>query len=463
MSGAAEVVLVVDDEPVMRTYLERAIQRLGYEVVLARDAEEALARFAPRRFAMVLSDLRMPGSSGFELLDQLTAADPVTPVVIMTAFGSIDLAVEAVHRGATDFITKPVDLKHLELVLRRTLDRRAADEELERLRPHADAREGLGELVGRSLPMKQVYALIDKVAGRDLTVLILGETGTGKELCARAIHEKSQRAQERFQVVNCAGLQETLLESELFGHEKGAFTGADKRKLGHFEVADGGTLFLDEVGESPPSVQAKLLRAIQEKEIVRVGGTDPIKVDVRILAATNRDLEAEVKAGRFREDLFYRLSAFPLHLAPLRERIEDVPLLIDTFLARDGGLKELGVESALLLERYSWPGNVRQLENVIARAAVLAGDGPIELEHLPPELTAASASAASDGLAPDDTGFLDLPLRAARERFERKYLERLLRRCGGNVSETARRAGMGRASLHEKINKLGLDPDSFRS
>ncbi|MCW8139600.1 MAG: sigma-54-dependent Fis family transcriptional regulator [Planctomycetota bacterium] len=254
-------VLAVDDEQVMRSLLEKALPRWGYDVTLVGDAEEAVERFAPRRFDVVLTDLRLPGRSGLELLDQLKQLDPATPVVVMTAFGSIATAVDAVRRGAADFVTKPLELSYLELALRRTLDQKRATEELERLRPHADEREGLGGLVGRSLPMKQVYSLIDKVGPTQLTVLVLGESGTGKELCARAIHAASPRAGERFQAVNCAAFSETLLESELFGHERGAFTGADKRKQGHFEVAQGGTLFLDEIAESPPSVQAKLLRA----------------------------------------------------------------------------------------------------------------------------------------------------------------------------------------------------------
>ncbi|RMG14818.1 MAG: sigma-54-dependent Fis family transcriptional regulator [Planctomycetota bacterium] len=452
-------VLVVDDEAIMRTFLKKALRKLGYEVKLAASVDEALSLFAPRAFSLVLTDLRMPERSGLELLDSLRAQDPTTPVVIMTAFGTVERAVEAMRRGAANFVTKPIDVGHLELVLERTLRERKQDEELTRLRPHADERDRLGGLIGQSLAMKQVYQLIDRVAATELTVLIRGETGTGKELCARAIHEQSARRSERFQVVNCAAIQESLLESELFGHEKGAFTGADRLRIGHFEAAQGGTLFLDEVGEAPLSVQAKLLRALQEREVVRVGGTDPIPVNVRVLAATHRDLEAEVAAGRFREDLYYRLAAFPLHLPPLRERPDDVPLLAEHFL-ETAGSPPLDLEASLALARYDWPGNVRQLRNVIARAAVLAGEGPVRLDHLPPELL------RSVGEAPDPSGgaqgLLDLPLREARARFERLYVEHQLRQCAGNVSEAARRAGVGRASLHDKINKLGVDPSRFR-
>ena len=468
-------VLVVEDEEVMRTLLEKALKRWHHEPELVGSAEEALRRFRPGQWDLVLSDMRMPGASGLDLLGHLRELEPSLPVVIMTAFASIQTAVEAVQRGAADFLTKPIELSYLQLVVERTLEKSRTTREIEQLRPLADERENLGELVGRSLPMKRVYALIDKVAPEDLTVLILGETGTGKELCARAIHHASRRAGKRFQVVNCAAFQDSLLESELFGHEKGSFTGADKRRIGHFEVAQGGTLFLDEVAEAPPAVQAKLLRAIQEREVVRVGGTDPIRVDVRILAATNKDLREEVKAGRFREDLYWRLAAFDITLPPLRDRAEDIPLLVERFLANEGRAdQEVSPEALRLLSRAPWPGNVRQLQHAIARAAVLAGDGRIEVEQLqdlvpPPEAPAGTAATGSGrlpalapgaGIALDDA--LLLPLREAREHFDRLYLEQLLRRCGGNVSEAARRAGLGRASLHEKINKLGLDPDQFR-
>ena len=461
-------VLVVDDEQVMRTFLSKALTKLGYQVDLASNAEEALERFAPRVYQLVLSDLRMPGISGLELLERLTELDPRLAVVIMTAFGTIESAVEAVQRGAADFVTKPIELAHLKLVLERALERARTSDELERLRPHADQREQLGLLVGRSLPMKRVYSLIDKVAPRDITVLILGETGTGKSLCAKALHQLSARSQGRFQTVDCTSLKDSLLESELFGHEKGSFTGAHERRLGHLEVAAGGTVFLDEIGDAPLSVQAKLLRALQEREIVRVGGTDPIKIDVRVVAATNRDLEAMVKEGTFRQDLFYRLSSFPIEIAPLRRRVEDISLLVEHALA-DAGVPqlELAPEAALALETCAWPGNVRQLQNVIMRASVLAGAGPIELEHLEdvlPELAPAGGSPAegAERAPPLSPEVLDLPLRAARERFERFYLERALRICHGNVSESARRVGLGRASLHDKLNRLGIDPGRFR-
>ncbi len=464
-------VLVVEDEQVMQSLLDRALRKWKHEPVLVGDAEAALAAFLPGRFDVVLTDIRLPGRSGLELLDLLVAQDPETPVVVMTAFGSIATAVDAVRRGAADFVTKPVDLGFLQLALERTLEKRRAGDELDRLRARADERDRLCGLVGGSIAMRQVYSLIDKVAPKPINVLVLGESGTGKELCARAIHELSPRAQGRFQPVNCAAFAEGLLESELFGHEKGSFTGADRRKLGHFEVAQGGTLFLDEVGEAPPSVQAKLLRALQEREIVRVGGTDPVKVDVRVVAATNRDLEELVRAGGFREDLYYRLASFPIRLAPLRERPDDVPLLAEHHLEALGHAgRAIGVGAMRALTAFRWPGNVRQLQNAVAFAAVLAGDGPIELEHLPPEVregpaarpTSEAPAGAGEG-AGLEARMLELPLREAREAFERVYLEQLLRRCRGNVSEAARRAGLGRPSLHEKIHRLGLDPDAFRS
>lgn len=464
-------ILVVDDEKVMRAFLERALKKLGYEVELAASAEEALERFVPRRYQLVLSDMRMPGISGLELLERLLERDPGASVVIMTAFGTIENAVEAVQRGAVDFVTKPIELSHLKLVLKRAVSDSQTKDELERLRPHADTREQLGLLVGRSLPMKRVYNLIDRVAPRDLTVLILGETGTGKSLCAKALHQFSKRSQGRFQTVDCTSLQETLLESELFGHEKGSFTGAHEQKRGHFEVASGGTIFLDEIGDAPLSVQPKLLRAIQDKVIVRVGGTDQIRVDVRVLAATNRNLEEMVAAGTFRQDLYFRLTTFPIELPPLRDRVDDLPLLVENLLL-DTGIPdlELAPEAALALESGKWPGNVRQLQNVITRASVLADDGLIEIEHLEgvlPELSQALAEAAPETgpgghSLPISPQVLDLPLREARRHFERFYLERTLRVTQGNVSEAARRVGMGRASLHDKLNKLGVDPATFR-
>ena len=464
-------ILVVDDEEVMRSLLDKALRRWGHEVSAVTGAEEALRAYRPGHYELVLTDLRMQGASGLDLIEQLHELEPALPVIMMTAYGSIQSAVEAVRRGAADFLTKPLELSYLQLVLERTLEKQRTTQEIEQLRPLADEREALGELVGRSLPMKRVYALIDKVAASELTVLIQGETGTGKELCARAIHQESPRAQRRFQVVNCAAFQASLLESELFGHEKGAFTGADKRRIGHFEAAAGGTLFLDEVGEAPLEVQAKLLRAIQEREVTRVGGTDPIRVDVRIVAATNKDLQAEVAAGRFREDLYWRLAAFPIRLPPLRERSEDIPLLVERFLAAAGRDEaDLTPEALRRLTRAAFPGNVRQLQQEVARAAVLAGDQPIGVEHLSEQVatTAGVSGALSRPGAPGaaaaglDEGLLALPLREARDQFERLYLEGLLRRCGGNVSEAARQAGLGRASLHEKINKLGIEPDRFR-
>ena len=455
-------ILLVDDEQVMRSFLEKALSRDGHEVVAAGTAEGAREAFAPRRFDLVLTDLKMPGDSGLDLLGDLRQRDPSTPVVIMTAFGSIETAVEAVKRGAADFLTKPLELPHLKLVVQRTLANRETQREVERLRPLADDRDRLGGMIGGSLPMKTVYSMIDKVAQHELTVLVTGETGTGKELCARAIHDQSPRAKQTFQVINCAGFQETLLESELFGHEKGAFTGADRRRIGHFEAASGGTLFLDEVGEASTNVQAKLLRAIQEKEITRVGGTQPIKVDVRIVAATNRDLEHEVEQGAFRQDLYYRLATFPLRMPPLRERLDDLPALVEHFL-EDYPEATVTPEASLALAKYTWPGNVRQLQHAMVRAAVLAEGAEIRLEHLP-ELPPGAHEDAQTGASLASAGqqFFGLPLKEARAEFERLYLERLLQKCAGNVSESARQAGVGRASLHEKINKLGLDPDRYR-
>ena len=453
-------ILVTEDECVMRGLLRKALSKWGHEATLVESAEEALKTFAPRRFDLVLTDLCMPGADGLSLLDEVRGQEPSLPVVIMTAFGSIKTAVEAVQRGANDFLAKPFDLSHLRLVIDRCLETRQQVAEIERLRPLADEREGLCDLVGSSLPMRQVYGLIDKVAPTDITVLVLGETGTGKELCASAIHAYSRRAGGRFQVVNCAAFQPTLLESELFGHEKGAFTGANQRKIGHFEAANGGTLFLDEIGEASPEVQAKLLRALQEHEITRVGGTTPIKIDVRVVAATNRDLEQAVNEKAFREDLYYRLSAFPIELPPLRDRPGDVLALAEHLLQTHGHRAGLSAEAELALDQYAWPGNVRQLQNVLQRAALLAGDAPVDLDHI--KLPNREAPRPEGSQVATDEGLFEMPLPEARDRFEWLYLRRLLQKHSGNVSATARSAGLSRAAMHEKLKRIGLEAREFR-
>ena len=459
-------ILIVDDEPVMGSSLAKHLAAWGHEPVLAATAAEARAAFRPGAFAAVLLDLRLPDGDGVSLLRVLREEDPDVPVLMMSAYGTVEAAVEAVKAGAVDFVTKPIQTAHLRHVLDRALESAAVRREVQELRRFADQRASFGDLIGASPAMREVYRLIEKVASTDASVLIQGESGTGKELVARAIHVASGRRQGRFIAVNCAAVPEGLIESEIFGHEKGAFTGAVGRKIGLLEQAGRGTFLLDEVSEASLAFQAKLLRVLQERTVVRVGGSEPVAVDARILAATHRDLAAEVRAGRFREDLFYRIHAVPLPLPPLRDRTEDIPLLAEHFLAataaREGKkAPELSTEAVVALLRHPWPGNVRELQHVLERARVLDADGRIGLEDLPEPFQAALAAAASRTSPPPDAGAIP-PLRVAREGFEKEYLVDLLRAHGGNVTEAARQARLGRASLHEKLKRHGIDPDNYR-
>lgn len=458
-------VLAVDDEQVMRAFLEKALTRFGHEVTTAASAEEALKAFEPRRFDVVLSDIRMPGASGLDLLERLTERDPQTPVVIMTAYGTITTAVEAVQRGAADFVTKPIELPHLKLVVERALAKRAKESELTELRPHVDEREQLGGLIGRSLAMKRVYQLIDKVAPRDLTVLILGETGTGKSLCAQAIHELSPRAANRLQIVNCSALQSTLLESELFGHVAGAFTGATSERQGVFEVADGGTLFIDEVGEMSLEIQKKFLRLLENGEFRRLGESRVRRADVRVVAATNRVLSEAVAAGEFREDLFYRLNVVSIRTPPLREHPEDLPLIVDELLEqirlRSGRAARVEPEALEAFAGYAWPGNVRELRNVLERALVLSPGNTIRLLDCP-GVTEAAPSAPAPLSAPASVaaGEASEPLSERLEDVERAHVARILADCEGNKTEASRRLGISLRSLYRKLDKFGLKSES---
>jgi two-component system response regulator AtoC len=456
-------ILVVDDEPVMGSSLAKVLGAWGYEPVLAATAAAAREAFRPCAFAAVLLDLRLPDGDGVSVLRAIRADDPEVPVLLMSAYGTVEAAVEAVKAGATDFVTKPIQMGHLEHVLRRTVEESRIRREVQELRRFADQRASYGELVGASPAMRQVYRLIEKVAAADVPVLIRGESGTGKELVARAIHVASGRRQGRFVAVNCAAVPETLIESEIFGHEKGAFTGAAARRIGLLEQAQGGSFFLDEISEATLPFQAKLLRALQERTVTRVGGTEPVAVDARILAATHRDLAEEVRAGRFREDLFYRIHAIPVALPPLRDRTEDIPLLAEHFLgqaaAREGKkAPELTPEAVAALLRHPWPGNVRELLNVLERARVLDSDGRIGPEDLPEPFRDAPGRGARKAATAGQK-----PLREAREAFEKEYLVALLRANQGNVTEAARKAGLGRASINEKLRRYGIDPDRFRT
>ena len=459
-------VLVVDDKENLRKLLARIFAD-GYAVEEAEDGARALSLVATRPYDVVVTDIRMPGADGFELLAAVKARAPDTEVVMMTGYATVADAVRAMKQGAFDYLEKPFDPDAALGVVARAAERKRQSDEARRQTAPGTA-EAFHNLVGRSPRMREAFALLEKAAGLDITVLLLGETGTGKELAARAIHYHSARKERRFVPVNCGALPADLVESELFGHARGAFTGAAAAKPGLFEEAEGGTLFLDEVGELPLPAQVKLNRALQEKEIRRVGDTQPVKVDVRVIAATHRDLREEAKAGRFREDLFYRLHVFPVTLPPLRDRADDVPLLAHHFLAKHARAlrREAGAfepEALGRLAGYAWPGNVRELENAIERAVAVSAGDRIGVADLPPEVAGATPAPLA-GI--DPAALAKLPYREAvaeaRDRTSRDYLVALLAEFGGNVTRAAERAGLERESLHRLLRKHGIRSDDFK-
>jgi DNA-binding NtrC family response regulator len=457
-------ILVVEDERAIQLALKGLLGREGYEVEVAGCGEEAEALLRAAAFDLVLTDLALGrGASGMDVLRAAKAERPETAVVMITAHGSERIAVEAMKAGAEDYVPKPFDNDEIRLVVRRALERTRLARENRWLLEQVERQWGFENLIGSGPAMRRVFETIQKVAETDLTVLVRGESGTGKELVARALHQRSPRRGRPFVAVNCAAINRELVESELFGHEKGAFTGADARRQGRFEAADGGTILLDEIGDMPVETQAKVLRVLQERSFERVGGTKPIQVDVRVVAATHRNLEEEVRRGRFREDLYYRLRVVELELPPLRERREDVPALAQRFLERVTerlGLekKRLGESALAKLARHAWPGNVRELENAIEQAAVLASGPVIE------EADLRLAGRAAEPPAPEaEAGALSFgeAKRRAVERFERAYLLGALRRSRGNVSRAAESIGMVRQSLQQKIRELGLRSEDW--
>ena len=454
-------VLVVDDEEGVRASI-RAILEETCEILEAENGDEALEVLRTRDVDLVMLDQRMPGEPGIDVLPRVKAADPSTVVVIATAVRDVRTAVEALKRGAWDYLTKPFDVDDILLLAERAFEKRALEREVLCLRsalagsaPDAAAGSGFDGMVGRHPQMVKIYQLVTRIADTPTTtVLITGESGTGKELVARAIHTRSDRRAQPFVAVNVAAIPDSLIESELFGHEKGAFTGAHARKLGKFELAQGGTVFLDEIGSLRLDLQTKLLRALQEREIERLGGVRAVPIDVRVLAATNVNLRAAVKAREFREDLYYRLNVVPIHVPPLRDRREDISLLIEHFVrktARECHREVRGVSAGALevLARYDWPGNVRELENVIHRAVVLAHGPVIQLQDVPLDVAMPETGAR---LA-EDTG---LPLREACEQFERQYILRVLERVGWNVSRAARLLGVHRNTVLAKLSAWGI-------
>jgi two-component system response regulator HydG len=455
MPERKQTILVVDDEPGQRAMLRAVLSAEGYQVAEAEDGAAAVADVEAHFYDLILMDVRMAQLDGMAALKAIKGRSPAIPVVLMTAYGTVRDAVEAMKAGADDYLTKPLDVDELKLTVARGLRHAALEEENARLRALVGHDVDVGAIVGTSAPMRRVFEAIALVAPTEATVLILGESGTGKELVAQAIHANSPRRAGPFITVNCAALPETLLESELFGHERGAFTGATERRLGRFELAHGGTIFLDEIGELTPAAQTKLLRVLQSQEFERLGGSKTLKVDVRVIAATNKDLDAAVRAGQFREDLLYRLRVFPLTVPPLRERRDDIPLLAEHFLKRYAErhrrrLRGLTPRALDLLMRYDWPGNVRELEHAIERAVILARGEHLTPEEWPPTIRAAGQAEDSACHQPP------VPVGLTLKEVERELIRKTLERTGGNRTKAAEVLGISRATLHNKLKEYGL-------
>jgi DNA-binding NtrC family response regulator len=458
-------ILVVDDERAIGIAIERLLTARGHEVETARSVAEALERLGRTTFHLVITDLSLGTGSGMDVLRWVREHAPDTAVVMITAYGSERTAVEAMKLGAADYVPKPFDNDELELVVERALEGVALRRDLARLQAQVTDAHRFERIVGKSAAMQRVFDVVRKVADTDLTVLVRGPSGTGKELVANAIHYNSPRRKRAFVKVNCAAVSRELVESELFGHEKGAFTGAVAMREGKFEAADGGTLLLDEVGDMPLETQAKILRALQEREIERVGGNRTIKVDVRVLAATNQDLEAKVKSGTFREDLYYRLNVVGIVLPALRDRTEDLPLLIEHFLATASERlrrerRTLAPDAYRALLAHPWPGNVRELEHAIEQAVALSSGDTIGLDDLPAAIRGGTAGAPS--LATLPAGSFKDAKQAMVDRFEREFLGAALERHHGNISKAADEIGMYRQQLQQKLAELGMDAERFR-
>ena len=460
-----EPLLLVEDKSELRGMLRKALERFGYDVDEAADGSAAIQKIRQRRYLLVLSDLKMPGASGLDVLRETKQADATIPVLLLTAYGSIDEAVTAMKEGAFDFLQKPIDLDHLKLLVQRA----AREQELLRenllLREEYTARYGLPRIIGEHASIREAGQQIQRVAITDSTVLLLGESGTGKELFARAIHHLSQRRDHPFVALNCAAIPEGLVENELFGHERGAFTGAGARKIGKLDLAHRGTLFLDEIAELPLPSQAKLLRVLEEKRFDRVGGTQLVEVDARIVVATNRDLRRAVEAKVFREDLYFRVSAVPITIPPLRERGDDVLLLAEHFLDkfsrefRKTGLRLAPAARERLLN-YPWPGNVRELQNTMERAAILSNGSEISASALQLPVARPAVSSLPEGMLPGEfqwEGSLHEVTERAISHVERVLLEQALRDCQWNKTRAAEKLGVSSKTLLSKMRALGLD------
>ena len=449
-------ILIVDDKDSLRDMLTRTLSLEGYEVETASDGKDALKIADARRFDVVLTDLKLPSMDGIEILSRLKERDPFMEVIMMTAFGTIETAVHAMKLGAFDFLTKPFDPEHLSLLLKRAIENQRLAAENVLLREELSTRIGESEIIGVSGKMHEATELVRKVAGSDSTVLLCGESGTGKELFARAIHRLSARQKRSYVTINCAAIPRELLENELFGSERGAFTGAVARKIGKFEIASGGTIFLDEVGDLELSLQAKLLRVLQERQIERLGGTKPVQVDVRVIAATNADLAEGIKKGAFREDLYYRLSVFPITVPPLRDRPEDIPVLAEHFVIRYAkemkkGKVRLSKEARDLLVKYHWPGNVRELENTIERAMILC-----ERRTIGPEQLAIRLRRTEEIYLREGAGLKNIGQHAAAQ-AERAAIIRVLKETRGNKRKAAKVLQIDYTTLFEKLKRYTID------
>ena len=444
-------ILVVDDELNIRGALVTLLEKKHYQVRGAGTAEEALQELEAAPADLIITDLKMPGMGGMEFLRRLKEKWPEIEVLVMTAFGSIETAVESMRCGAYDYITKPIDRERLAVVVEKALERHALAFENKQLKDRLETRTRFEQMIGESEPMQRVYSLVEMVTDSDVTVLLTGESGTGKELVARAIHHKSPRSDGPFVTLNCGALPENLFESELFGYEKGAFTGATTNKMGRFELADGGTLLLDEVGELSLKSQVDFLRVLETKEFRRLGGTKLVKVDTRIVAATNRNLEEAVKEGDFREDLYYRLNVVPIRLPPLRERGDDIPLLADRFMEEFSAQhhrqpKEISRQAMRLLRLYAWPGNIRQLRNLIERLVVTVKDSLIEPAHLPEEIQASR----------EDTRTMVVSLGIPLKDMEREAIRRTLIEVTNHREKAAKLLGISLRALQYKIKEYGI-------
>ena len=459
---AEQEILIVEDDEIQRRQLARALERPEYRVSSACTGEEALRMLANRKFDLVISDLKMPGISGLELIERIKNAFPHTSLLLITAHGSIDSAIEAMKIGAEDFLTKPFGHDQLNIIVSRVFEKRDILAENILLREQLESQFSFANIISKNHKMRKIFNIVASVAPTDSTVLIQGETGTGKELIAKAIHFHSPRKDKRFVAVDCGALPENLLESELFGHEKGAFTGASSRRIGKLQYADGSTLFMDEVGNMSPAMQMKLLRALEEKRFQLVGGNEPTETDIRLIAATNIDLQALVRNGQFREDLYYRLNVIPLKIPPLRERTEDIPLLARHFLRlyreRMGkNVNEITHAAIKRLMKHSWPGNVRELENAIERAVALATGNSIGEESLIDILDTEPI-----GSRPRADGLVDLPLSDRIAELEKEYLAELLRQCGGKTELAAEKAGQSLRTLQRKLRIHEIKPEDFK-